>query len=48
MVWKHLYQIIYEDAQENIVILNVTFFCVQTKHFDNIKFFCRIITPVES
>ena len=31
MVWKHLYQIIYEGVQENIVILNVTIFCVQTE-----------------
>ena len=26
MVWKHLYEIIYEGVQENIVILNVTVF----------------------
>ena len=33
MVWKRLYKIIYQGVQENIVILNVTIFCVQTKVF---------------
>ena len=35
-------------VQENIVILNVTIFCVQTKVFGNIKFCCLIITPFVS
>ena len=39
MVWKRLYKFIYQGIQENIVILNVTIFCVQTKVFRNIKFF---------
>ena len=37
MVWKRLYKIIYQGVQENIVILNVTIFCGQTKVFGNIK-----------
>ena len=39
---------IYEGVQENIVILNVINFCVQTKECCNIKFCCPIITPFES
>ena len=31
--WKSLYKIIYQGVQENIVILNVIIFCVQTKAF---------------
>ena len=38
VVWKRLYKIIYQDVQENIVILNVTILCVQIKVFGNIKF----------
>ena len=34
--------------RENIVILMVTIFCVQTKVFGDIKFCCPIITPFES
>ena len=45
MVWKRLYKIFYQGVQENIVILNVTIFCVQTKVSGNIKFCCPIITP---
>ena len=45
VVWKCLYKTIYQDVQENIVIRNVTIFCVQTKVFGNIKFCCLIITP---
>ena len=48
MVWKRLYQIIYEGVQENIVILNVAIFCVQTKEYCNIKFCGRIITSIKS
>ena len=44
VVWKRLYKIIYQDVQENIVILNVTIDCVQIKVFGNIKFCCLIIT----
>ena len=45
VVWKHLYKFIHQGVQENIVILNVTIFCVQTKVFGNIKFRCPIVTP---
>ena len=38
VVRKRLYKIIYQGFQENIVILNVTIFCVQTKIFGTIKF----------
>ena len=48
VVRKCLYKIIYQGVQENIVILNVTIFCVQTKVFGNIKFCCLIITPFVS
>ena len=48
VVWKRLYIIIYQGVQENIVILNVAFFCVQTKVFGDIKFCCLIITPFVS
>ena len=48
MVWKRLYKVNYQGIQENIVILNVTIFCVQTKVFGNIKFCCLIITPFVS
>ena len=48
MVWKRLYKIIYQGVQEDIVILNVTIFCVQTKAFGNIKFCCLIITSFVS
>ena len=41
--WKRLYKIIYQGVQENIVVLNVAIFCVQTKVFGNIKFCCLII-----
>ena len=41
-------KIIYQGVQENIVILNVTTFCFQTKVFGNIKFYCLIITPFVS
>ena len=44
VVWKHLYKIIYWGVQENIVILNVKIFCIQTKVFGSIKFCCPIIT----
>ena len=44
VVWEHLYKIIYLGVQENIVVLNVVNFCVQTKVFGNIKFCCPIIT----
>ena len=47
MVQKRLYlKIIYEGVQENIVILNVTIFCVQIKECCNIKFCCPVITPL--
>ena len=48
VVWKSLYKIVYQNVQENIIILNVTNVCVQTKVFDNIKFCCLIITPFVS
>ena len=48
VVWKRLYKIIYPSFEENIVILNVTIFCVQTKVFGNIRFCCLIITPFVS
>ena len=48
VVWRRLYQIIYQGVQENFVILNVTIFCVQTKVFGNIKLCCLIITPFVS
>ena len=48
VVLKRLYKIIYQGVQENIVILNVTIFCVQTKVFGNIKFCCLNITPLVS
>ena len=48
VVQKRLYKIIYQGVQENIIILNVTIFCVQTKVFGNIKFCCLIITPFVS
>ena len=48
VAWKRLYKIIYQGVQENIVILNVTIFSVQTKVFGNIKFCCLIITPFVS
>ena len=48
MVWKRLDKIIYQGVQENIVILNVAIFCVQTKAFGNIKICCLIITPFVS
>ena len=48
VVWKRLYKIIKQGAQENIAILNVTIFSVQTKVFGNIKFCCLIITPFVS
>ena len=48
MVWKRLYKIICQGVQENIVILNVTVFCVQAKVFGDIKFCCLIITPFVS
>ena len=48
MPWKHLYWITFEGVQENVVILNVTTFCVQTKESGNIKFYCPIITSFES
>ena len=38
----------YEGVQESIVILNGTIFRVQTMDFGNIKFYCLIITPIES
>ena len=44
VIWKRLYRIINQGVQENIVILNVTIFCIQTKVFGNIKFCCLIIT----
>ena len=47
MVWKRLYKIIYQSVQENIVILNVTIFCVNNKVFGNIKF-CRLIIELNS
>ena len=48
VVWKRLYKTFCQGVQENIVILNVTIFCVQTKVFGNIKFCCLIITPFVS
>ena len=48
VVWKRLDKIIYQSVQENIVILNVTIFCAQTKVFGNIKFCRLIITPFVS
>ena len=48
VVWKRLYKIIYQGVQENLVILNVTTFCVQTNVFGKIKFCCLIITPFVS
>ena len=48
LVWKRLYKIIYQGVQENIVILDVTISCVQTKVFANIKFCRLIITPFVS
>ena len=45
MVWKRLYEIIYQGVQENFIIPNVTIFCVQTKVFSNIKVCVLIITP---
>ena len=48
VIWKRLYIIICQCVQENIVILNVTNFCVQTKVFGNIQFCCLIITPFVS
>ena len=48
VVLKRLYKIIKQGAQENIVILNVTISCVQTKAFCNIKFCCLIISPFVS
>ena len=48
VVWKRLYQIIYQGVQENIIILNVTIFCFLTKVSGNIKFCCLIITPFVS
>ena len=48
MVWKRLYKIIQQGVQENIVILNVTIFCVQTEAFGNIKFCSLIVTPFVS
>ena len=45
---KSLYKTIYQGVQENIVILNVTIFCVETRLFGNIKFCCLIITPFVS
>ena len=48
VVWKRLYKIIYQDVQENIVILNVTISRVQTKIFGNIKFCCLNIIPFVS
>ena len=48
VVWKRSYKITYQGAKENIVILNVTTFCVQTNAFGNIKFCCLIITPFVS
>ena len=38
----------YEGVQENIIILNVTIFCVQSKECCNIKFYCEIITSFDS
>ena len=40
--------VVCQGVHENIVILNVTIFCVQTKAFGNIKFCCLIITPFVS
>ena len=48
VIWKRLYKIIYQGVQENVVILNVTIFCVQTKVFSNTKFCCLLITPCVS
>ena len=48
VVWKHLYKIICQGVQENIVILNVTIFYVQTNIFGNIKFCCLIIASFVS
>ena len=48
VVWKRSSKTIYEGVQENIVILNIAIFCVQTKVFDNIKFCCFIITSFVS
>ena len=45
VVWNRFYKIICQGVQENIVILNVTIFCVQTKVSGNIKFCCLITTP---
>ena len=48
VVWNRLYKINYKGVQENIVILNVTIICVQTKVFGDIKFYCLIITSFVS
>ena len=48
VVWKRLYKIIYQGVQENIVILNATIFCLQTKVFGNIKFCYLVITHLVS
>ena len=43
MVWKHLYSIIYQGVQENIVVLIVTIFCVQTKSVVTSKFVVQLL-----
>ena len=43
VVWKRLYKIIHQGVQENIVILNVTIFCFETKVFGNIKFVVQLL-----
>ena len=48
VVWKRFYKIIYWGIQENIMIMIVPFFCVQTKEFGKIKFCCPIMTPFVS
>ena len=48
VVWKLLYKIIYWSVQENIVILIVTIFCVNTKEFGKLKYCCPSITPFVS
>ena len=42
-MWKRLYSIIYEGVQENIVVLNVTIFCAQTKSVVTSKFVVQLL-----
>ena len=43
MVQKCLYSVIYQGVQENIVVLNVTIFCVQTKSVVTSKFVVQLL-----